>query len=157
MIFIIVLSDFTYMVRIVRGQVLSLREKEFIEAARSLGASSNRIMYREILPNLLAPIIVYSSLLIPLNILFEAALSFLGVGIRPPTASWGQMICDAEGDLQRGVVVHALPGSGAAVHGARVQPARRRPAGRAQPAGEQILKSFIAPMAHISNHEEVTL
>ncbi len=98
-IFIIVLSDFTYMVRIVRGQVLSLREKEFIEAARSLGASSNRIMYREIVPNLLAPIIVYSSLLIPLNILFEAALSFLGVGIRPPTASWGQMISDAEGTL----------------------------------------------------------
>jgi len=98
-IFIIVLSDFTYMVRIVRGQVLSLREKEFIEAARSLGASSNRIMYREVVPNLLAPIIVYSSLLIPLNILFEAALSFLGVGIRPPTASWGQMISDAEGTL----------------------------------------------------------
>ena len=83
-IFIIVISDFTYLVRIVRGQVLSLREKEFVEAARSLGASSTRILYREILPNLLAPIIVYSSLLIPLNILFEAALSFLGVGIRPP-------------------------------------------------------------------------
>jgi peptide/nickel transport system permease protein len=94
-IFIIVISDFTYLVRIVRGQVLSLREKEFVEAARSLGASSTRILYREILPNLLAPIIVYSSLLIPLNILFEAALSFLGVGIRPPQASWGQMISDA--------------------------------------------------------------
>jgi ABC-type dipeptide/oligopeptide/nickel transport system permease subunit len=94
-IFIVVISDFTYLVRIVRGQVLSLREKEFVEASRSLGASSSRILFREILPNLLAPIIVYSSLLIPLNILFEAALSFLGVGIRPPTASWGQMISDA--------------------------------------------------------------
>jgi peptide/nickel transport system permease protein len=94
-IFIIALTSFTYIARIVRGQVLSLREKEFVEAARSLGASNNRILSREILPNLLAPIIVYSSLLIPLNILFEAALSFLGVGIRPPTASWGQMLSQA--------------------------------------------------------------
>ncbi len=94
-IFIIALSSFTYIARIARGQVLSLREKEFIEAARSLGASNRRILFREILPNLLAPLIVYSSLLIPTNILLEAALSFLGVGIRPPTASWGQMISDA--------------------------------------------------------------
>ncbi len=94
-IFIIVLSNFTYLARIARGQVLSVREKEFIEAARSLGASNSRILFREILPNLLAPLIVYSSLLIPVNILFEAALSFLGVGIRPPQASWGQMISDA--------------------------------------------------------------
>jgi peptide/nickel transport system permease protein len=75
--------------------VLSLREKEFIEASRSLGASDNRILFKEILPNLVAPLIVYSTLLIPTNILFEAALSFLGVGIRPPQASWGQMISDA--------------------------------------------------------------
>jgi len=94
-IFIIALSSFTYIARIVRGQVLSLREKEFVEASRSMGASNRRILFREILPNLLAPLIVYSSLLIPTNILFEAALSFLGVGIRPPTASWGQMISDA--------------------------------------------------------------
>ena len=93
--FIIALSSFTYIARIARGQVLSLREKEFIEASRSLGASNRRIIFREILPNLLAPLIVYSSLLIPTNILFEAGLSFLGVGIRPPTASWGQMISDA--------------------------------------------------------------
>jgi peptide/nickel transport system permease protein len=94
-IFIIALSSFTYIARIARGQVLSLREKEFIEASRSLGASNRRILFREILPNLLAPLIVYSSLLIPTNILFEAGLSFLGVGVRPPTASWGQMISDA--------------------------------------------------------------
>ena len=78
--------------RIIRGQVLSLREKEFIEAARSLGASNRRIIFREILPNLVAPIIVYTTLILPTNILFEAALSFLGVGVQPPTASWGQMI-----------------------------------------------------------------
>jgi peptide/nickel transport system permease protein len=94
-VFIIALSSFTYIARIARGQVLSLREREFIEASRSLGASNRRIIFREILPNLVAPLIVYSSLLIPTNILFEAALSFLGVGIRPPTASWGQMISDA--------------------------------------------------------------
>jgi peptide/nickel transport system permease protein len=94
-IFIIAISSFTYIARIVRGQVLSIREKEYVEAARSLGASNGRILFREILPNLLAPLIVYSSLLIPQNILLEAALSFLGVGIRPPTASWGQMISQA--------------------------------------------------------------
>src|SRR3984885_6354270 len=94
-LFIIVLSSFTYIARIARGQVLSLREKEFVEASLSLGASNSRILFRELLPNLVAPLIVYSSLLIPTNILFEAGLSFLGVGIRPPTASWGQMISDA--------------------------------------------------------------
>ncbi len=98
-IFIITISSFTYIARIVRGQVLSLREKEFVEASRSLGASSSKIVFKEILPNLLAPLIVYSSLLIPQNILLEAALSFLGVGIRPPTASWGQMISDASNGL----------------------------------------------------------
>jgi ABC-type dipeptide/oligopeptide/nickel transport system permease subunit len=92
---VVVIFGWTYIARIVRGLVLSLREKEFVEAARSLGASDARIMFREILPNLLAPVIVYASLLIPVNILFEAALSYLGVGVQPPTASWGQMIADA--------------------------------------------------------------
>ena len=94
-IFIITISSFTYIARIIRGQVLSLREKEFVEASRSLGASNTRILFREILPNLITPLIVYSSLLIPQNILLEAALSYLGVGVRPPTPSWGQMIADA--------------------------------------------------------------
>jgi peptide/nickel transport system permease protein len=94
-IFIITIASFTYIARLVRGQVLSLREKEFVEASRALGASRSRILFREILPNLITPLIVYSSLLIPQNILLEAALSYLGVGIRPPTASWGQMISDA--------------------------------------------------------------
>jgi ABC-type dipeptide/oligopeptide/nickel transport system permease subunit len=94
-IIVISLVNWTYIARIVRGQVLTLREKEFVEAARSLGASNRRIIFREILPNLVAPIIVYASLLIPQNILFESALSFLGVGVNPPTASWGAMIADA--------------------------------------------------------------
>ncbi len=95
LVVVIALSSWPYIGRIVRGQVLSLREKEFIEAARSLGASNTRIMRREILPNLVAPIIVYTSLVLPTNILYEAALSYLGVGVQPPTASWGQMIADA--------------------------------------------------------------
>jgi peptide/nickel transport system permease protein len=94
-IFLIALATWTYFARIVRGLVLSLREREFVEAARALGASDARIMFREILPNLVAPIIVYATLQIPLNILIEASLSFLGVGVRPPTASWGQMIAAA--------------------------------------------------------------
>jgi peptide/nickel transport system permease protein len=94
---VIALSLWPYMARIVRGQVLSLREKEFVEAARSLGASHSRIIFREILPNLVAPIIVYSTILIPQVILFEAALSFLGIGIDPGTPSWGSMISDAVG------------------------------------------------------------
>ncbi len=98
-IFIITISTFTYIARIVRGQVLSLREKEFIEASRSLGASNTRIVFRELLPNLLAPLIVYSSLLIPQNILLEAALSYLGIGVRPPTPSWGNMISEAQNYL----------------------------------------------------------
>jgi len=92
---IIVLANTPYVARIIRGQVLSLREKEFVEASRSLGASNRRIMFRDILPNLVAPIIVYTSLFIPANILLEAALSFLGVGVQPPRSSWGDMLSDA--------------------------------------------------------------
>jgi peptide/nickel transport system permease protein len=81
--------------RIVRGQVLSIREKEYIEAARALGAGPWRIMFVDVLPNLLAQLIVYSTLLIPATIVGEASLSFLGVGVLPPTADWGQMISAA--------------------------------------------------------------
>jgi peptide/nickel transport system permease protein len=97
---IIALFSWPYIGRIVRGQVLSIREKEFIEASRSLGFTNAGIMFREILPNLAAPVIVYTTLIIPNNILFEAALSFLGVGIPQTTPSWGRMIADAaEGQL----------------------------------------------------------
>ncbi|HYG71883.1 MAG TPA: ABC transporter permease, partial [Actinomycetota bacterium] len=76
---------------------LSLREKEFTEAARALGSSNRQIMLRELLPNVAAPIIVYTTLIIPNNILFEAALSFLGVGVPQETPSWGGMLSDASG------------------------------------------------------------
>jgi ABC-type dipeptide/oligopeptide/nickel transport system permease subunit len=94
-IVIIGFSSWPYIGRIIRGQTLSLREREFVDAARSLGARTPRILFSELLPNLVAPILVYATLLIPTNILFEAALSFLGVGIRPPTPSWGGMLSDA--------------------------------------------------------------
>jgi len=94
-IFVIAFTSWTYIARIIRGQVFSLREKEFVEAARSQGASHTRIIFKEILPNLTAPIVVYASILVPQVILYEAALSYLGVGVQPPTASWGQMISDA--------------------------------------------------------------
>jgi peptide/nickel transport system permease protein len=99
-IVIIVLSIFSWssIARIVRGQVLSIREREYVEAARSIGAGSWRIMLVDILPNVIAPIIVYTTLLIPVAIVGEATLSFLGVGIQPPTADWGQMIADAQGN-----------------------------------------------------------
>ena len=95
---IIVIANWPYVARIIRGQVLSLREKEFVEAATSIGASNRRIIFREILPNLVAPIIVYTTLFIPANILLEAALSFLGVGVQD-RATWGGMLSDAAGSF----------------------------------------------------------
>ncbi len=84
--------------RIVRGQALSQREKEYVEAAHSMGAGNLRIMFVDILPNLIAPVIVLGTLLIPVAIVFEATLSFLGLGIVAPTPSWGNMLADAQGD-----------------------------------------------------------
>lgn len=95
LIFIIGFFNWPYIGRIVRGQTLSLREREFVDAARSLGAKNRWILLKELLPNLVAPILVYATLLMPTNILFEAALSFLGVGVKPPTATWGGMLSDA--------------------------------------------------------------
>jgi len=88
--------------RIIRGQVISIREREYIEAARSLGANDWRIIFVDILPNVIAPAIVFSTLLLPVSIVSEAALSFLGVGVQPPTADWGQMIDSASGLVTSG-------------------------------------------------------
>ncbi len=86
--------------RIVRGQTLSLKEKEYIEAARSLGAGPFRIMFLDILPNLLAPVLVLATLYIPTAVVFEATLSYLGLGIQPPTASWGNILAAAQNFYQ---------------------------------------------------------
>lgn len=98
---VIVFFSWSSLGRIVRGQVIALREREFVEAARSLGSSDLRIMFIDILPNLLAPVIVFGTLLIPVNIVFEATLSFLGLGVQLPTASWGGMLSTASGLYQQ--------------------------------------------------------
>ncbi|MFI1015548.1 ABC transporter permease [Streptomyces sp. NPDC020965] len=99
-----------YVGRIVRGQTLSLREKEYVEAARSLGAGQRYVLFKELLPNLVAPITVYATLMIPTNILTEAALSFLGAGVKPPTASWGQMLSTAVDTYQSDPTFMVVPG-----------------------------------------------
>jgi len=95
LVFVIGFFAWPYMGRLIRGQVISLREREFVDAARSIGGRGPYILFRELLPNLVAPILVYATLLIPTNILFEAALDYLGVGLVPPTPSWGQMLSNA--------------------------------------------------------------
>jgi peptide/nickel transport system permease protein len=93
-IIVIAIVYVPYMARPVRGQVMSLREKEFVEAARAQGAGSLRIMVREVLPNLASTVIVFVPLLVANAVLLESALSFLGAGVRPPNPSWGTMIDD---------------------------------------------------------------
>ena len=94
---VIVLFSWPYVARVIRGNTLSLKEKEFVEASRSIGAGSLRIIGGDVLPNLSAPIIVLATLLVPQSILFEAALSYLGLGVPPDQASWGQILADASG------------------------------------------------------------
>jgi peptide/nickel transport system permease protein len=81
--------------RVVRGQTLSIREQEYVEAAWSVGSGPLRVMFREILPNLLAPVLVLATLLVPTAIVFEATLSYLGLGVAPPTPTWGGMLSDS--------------------------------------------------------------
>lgn len=92
---VIVFFSWAPMARVIRGQVISLRKQDFVQASRSLGAGPLSIMVVDILPNLAAPIIVYTTMQIPSSIVFEATLSFLGMGIVPPTPSWGGMLADA--------------------------------------------------------------
>ncbi|MEZ5099368.1 MAG: ABC transporter permease [Thermoleophilia bacterium] len=94
-VFVVALFSWPYIARVVRGQTIALREQAFVEASRSLGASSLRIMTRELLPNLAAPIAVLATLLIPSTIVFEASLSFLGLGLPDAVPSWGRMLSDA--------------------------------------------------------------
>ncbi|AFR31368.1 ABC transporter permease [Arthrobacter sp. Rue61a] len=92
---VIIFFSWTAMGRVIRGQVLSLRQRDYVEAARSMGANHVSIMCKEIVPNLTVPIIIYATLMIPNAIVFEATLSFLGMGIVPPAASWGGMLSEA--------------------------------------------------------------
>jgi peptide/nickel transport system permease protein len=108
---VIGLFGWPYIGRIVRGLTLSLREREYVESARSLGAGRAYILFKELLPNLVAPITVYMTLMIPTNILTEAALSFLGVGVKPPTSSWGQMLSTAIRTYEADPMFMIIPGA----------------------------------------------
>jgi peptide/nickel transport system permease protein len=108
---VIVIFTWPYVARVVRGNTLSLREKDFIEASRSVGAGNLRIILGDVLPNLLAPVIVLATLLIPQSILFEAALSYLGLGVPPDQASWGQILADASGLYDVAWWVMVFPGA----------------------------------------------
>lgn len=94
------LTAWETMARLTRGQVLAIREKEFIEAAHTIGATDGRIMFRHILPNILGPLIVAETLAIPGYISLEAFLSFIGIGVNVPTPSWGSMISDGAGSIR---------------------------------------------------------
>jgi peptide/nickel transport system permease protein len=99
-----------YIARVVRGQVLSIKEKEFVEAARAAGASSQRIVSRHILPNCIGPILVNATLSIAAAIITESTLSFLGFGVQPPTTSWGNMLASAEGNYNQNTHLLYFPG-----------------------------------------------
>ena len=110
-IFVIGFFSSASVARIVRGQVLSIKEREYVEAARSLGAGDLRIMFVDILPNVMAPVIVYTTLLIPVVIAVQATLSFLGLGLPPPTADWGGMISTAQNYYRTSWWFIAFPGA----------------------------------------------
>jgi peptide/nickel transport system permease protein len=110
LVIIIGFFGWPYVGRIIRGQTISLKEREFVDAARSLGASNAHIIFKELLPSLVAPVLIYATLLIPINILFEAALSFLGVGVRPPTPTWGGMLSEAVETYQIDPAYMMVPG-----------------------------------------------
>jgi peptide/nickel transport system permease protein len=93
---VIALTYWIYLARIVYGQTLSLREKEFVEAARAVGASHLSIIFRHLMPHLASVAIVYATLGIASTVLTEASLSYLGIGVRPPTASWGSLIREGQ-------------------------------------------------------------
>jgi len=98
------------MARVVRGQTLALKKQEFITAARSYGARSPRILFRHVLPNVLGPAIIYASLTVPGVMLLEATLSFLGLGIQPPAASWGVLILDGSAQIENAPWLLFFPG-----------------------------------------------
>ena len=98
------------MARIVRGQVQSLKKQEFIEAARALGLGRGRIIFTHVIPNILGPIIVYSTLTVPAVMLLEAFLSFLGLGVQPPMSSWGLMIKDGADRMEESPWLLIFPG-----------------------------------------------
>ena len=111
MIVVVAFATWPFIARIVRGQALAIREQEFITAARALGASNTTIMARHVLPNLVGPLVVYGTLIVPVNILLEASMSYLGLGLQPPTATWGQMLSDSQAYYATAWWMIAVPGT----------------------------------------------
>jgi peptide/nickel transport system permease protein len=109
-IFIIGIIYVPYVARPIRGQVLSLKQSEFVLAAIGLGVPSHRILFRDILPNVTATLIVFVPLMMAINMVTESALSFLSIGVQPPDASWGTIIQDGQGLLYTRPVVALAPG-----------------------------------------------
>jgi len=107
---IIALLSWMPTARVVRGQVLSLRQREYVEAARSMGARDLRILTRHVLPNTLGPIIVGVTLGIGNAIMIESSLSFLGLGVQPPTATWGNMLMDSQATMATRPWLTIFPG-----------------------------------------------
>jgi peptide/nickel transport system permease protein len=101
--------------RIVRGEVLSLRERGFVMAARTLGAGDERIVLRHILPNIVGPVLVMASFTMAAAVIIEASLSFLGIGVQPPTPSWGSMLNDGKSVLHRAWWTAVFPGGAIAL------------------------------------------
>ncbi len=132
------LFGWTAVARIVRGQVLSIREREFVAASQLLGASKFRIYFKEILPNLWAPILVSFTLIMPAFVSAEAALAFLGISIRTPTPTLGNVLNDSLRYASNDFVVLLLPSVPDRAHRRVLQPARRRHAGRAGPEGASV-------------------
>lgn len=106
----LVYKEWVVPARVVRGEVLAAREMEYVEAARAVGASRLRVMFREILPNILSPVIVVSTIRMAHVIILEASLSFLGIGVQPPTASWGSMVADGRAFILDAWWVSTFPG-----------------------------------------------
>jgi len=110
-ILILGLFGWPQLARIVRGEFISLKHREFIESARASGAATPRIIFRHILPNALAPIIVTATLLLAQNLIAEATISYLGLGIKPPAPSWGNMLNEAQNYLIRSPFLAIFPGT----------------------------------------------
>ena len=135
-IFIIGIVYVPYVARPIRGEVLSLREREFVEAAVGLGASTWRLLWSDILPNVVTTVIVFFPLMIAIDMLTESALSFLSIGVQPPDASWGTIILDGQGLLYTRPTVALAPGIAIALTVPGPERSRRRHPRRARPARE---------------------
>jgi ABC-type dipeptide/oligopeptide/nickel transport system permease subunit len=109
-VFALVLKEWVFTCRVVRGETLAAREQDYVEAARALGCTPAHIMLREILPNVLSPVLVVATFRMAYVIIMEASLSFLGLGVQPPTPSWGSMVSDGRDFLVDAWWVSTLPG-----------------------------------------------